>query len=82
LPGVVLSSTLALGLLAGLFILISGYFTMSVDGDLEIGPFEGLYLVLELPILSIPVFLLLSPLSFLISRLLSRCRDQSETVKN
>ncbi len=72
--GVILSSTLALGLLAGIVLLVFGDFTMNLEGDIEIGRFDGLWLVFGLPILSALVFVILSPLSFLISRLISRQR--------
>jgi len=45
---------------------------MNVDGDLDIGTFDGFWLILAVPLVSILVFVLLSPLSFLIHRLLSR----------
>jgi hypothetical protein len=70
--GVILSSTLALGLLAGIVLLVFGDFTMNLEGDIEIGRFDGLWLVFGLPILSALVFVILSPLSFLLSRLISR----------
>lgn len=70
--GVILSSTLALGLLAGIGLLVFGDFTMNLEGDIEIGRFDGLWLVFGLPILSALAFVILSPLSFLLSRLISR----------
>ena len=72
--GVILSSTLALGLLAGIVLLVFGDFTMNMEGDIEIGRFDGLWLVFGLPILSALVFVILSPLSLLRSRLISRQR--------
>ena len=75
LIGVVLASTLALGLIVGVALLIFGDFTMNVEGDFEIGRFEGLWLVFGLPLISILVFVILSPLSFLISRLLAKRRN-------
>ncbi len=68
---VILSSTLALGLLVGIVLLVFGGFTMNLEGDIEIGRFDGLWLVFGLPILSALVFVILSPLSFLLSRLIS-----------
>ena len=70
--GVIFSSTLALGLLAGIGLLVFGDFTMNLEGDIEIGRFDGLWLVFGLPLLSVLVFVVLSPLSFLLSRLISR----------
>ena len=75
LIGVILSSTLALGLLAGGALLVFGELNMSPDGDIEIARFDGLWLVIGLPLVSMLVFVILSPLSFLISRLLTKRRN-------
>jgi len=45
---------------------------MEVDLTFEFGSFDGVWWIVGLPVLSILVFLILSPLSFLIYRLLSR----------
>lgn len=68
----VLSSSLVLGLVIGIAMLIAGETTMSVDGDLEFGAFDGFWLILVVPVVSILVFVLLSPLSFWIHKLLSK----------
>ena len=70
--GIVTSSSLALGLIAGIALLILGDFTMNLEGDLEFGRYDGFWLIFGLPLVSALVFGVLSPLSFLISRLLSR----------
>ena len=68
----VLSSSLVLGLILGISFLVIGEATMSVDGDITIGALDGFWLVIALPVLSLLVFLLLSPLSFLVHKLLSK----------
>lgn len=45
---------------------------MNLDGDLEFGAFDGFWLILALPLVSLLVFVLLSPLSFLVHKLLSK----------
>jgi hypothetical protein len=69
---IVASSSLALGLIAGIALLVLGDFTMNLEGDLEFGSYDGFWLIFGLPLVSILVFGVLSPLSFLISRLFSR----------
>jgi len=68
----VLSSSLVLGLILGLTFLVIGETTMNVDGDITIGALDGFWLIIALPVLSLLVFLLLSPLSFLVHKLLSK----------
>ncbi len=68
----VMSSSLVLGFVLGVGFLIAGETTMNVDGDLEFGAFDGFWLILVVPIVSIPVFVLLSPLSFWIHKILSK----------
>ncbi len=68
----VLSSSLVLGLVLGVALLIMGGTTMKVDGDLEFGAFDGFWLILVVPIVSILVFVLLSPLFFWIHKLLAK----------
>ena len=62
---IVLSSSLVLGLVLGITFLLIGETTMSADGDLDFGAFDGFRLILAVPLVSILVFVLLSPLSFL-----------------
>ena len=45
---------------------------MNLDLDLDFGIFDGFWLILGLPVLSILIFTILSPLSFFVHRLLSR----------
>lgn len=49
---------------------------MEVDLTFEFGPFDGLWWIVGLPVLSILVLVILSPLSFLVYRLLSRKRTE------
>ena len=70
LLGIVTTSALALGAIAGITLLVLGDFTMNLEGDIEFGRYDGLWLIFGLPVVSILVFGVLSPLSFLISRLL------------
>ena len=70
----VLSSSLVLGLIFGISFLVIGETTMNVDGDITIGAFDGFWLIIALPLLSLLVSLLLSPLSFLVHKLLSKRR--------
>lgn len=70
----VLSSSLVLGLILGITFLVIGETTMNVDGDITIGALDGFWLIIALPVLSLLVFLLLSPLSFLVHKLLSKRR--------
>ncbi len=70
----VLSSSLVLGLIVGITFLVIGETTMNVDGDISIGALDGFWLIIALPVLSLLVFVLLSPLSFLVHKLLSKRR--------
>ena len=70
----VLSSSLVLGLILGISFLVNGKTTMNVDGDITLGAFDGFWLIIALPLLSLLVFVLLSPLSFLVHKLLIRKR--------
>ncbi len=69
-----LSSSLVMGLIIGVALLVSGGSTMEIDLTFEFGRYDGIWFVIGLPILSILVLTILSPLSFLIHRLLSRRR--------
>lgn len=73
----VLSSSLALGLILGTYLLVVG--EVSVNGNLELdfGRFDGFWLMLGLPVLLVLILAILSPLSFFVHRLLSRKGDKS-----
>ncbi len=68
----VISSSVVLGLILGITFLLIGETTMSVDGDLDFGALDGFWLILGLPVITLLVLVILSPLSFLIHRLLSK----------
>ncbi len=70
----VLSSSVALGLIVGSSLLIAGETTMEVDLTFEFGPFDGIWWIIGLPILSILILVILSPLSFLIHRQITKSR--------
>jgi hypothetical protein len=61
-----------LGLVLGITFLLIGETTMNVDGDLDFGAFDGFWLILVVPLVSMLVFVLLSPLSFFVHKLLSK----------
>ncbi len=68
---VVLSSSLALGLVLGILTFIGGDTTAEVDLTLDFEAIDGLWMILGTPVLFILVFLLISPISFFIHALLS-----------
>jgi hypothetical protein len=72
----VLSSSVVLGLIVGVSLLIAGETTMEIDLTFEFGPFDGVWWILGLPVLSILLFVILSPLSFLIHRLISKTQTE------
>ena len=72
----VLSSSVVLGLIVGLALLITGETTMEIDLTFEFGPFDGFWWMLGVPVLAILIFVILSPLSFLIHRQLTKKQDQ------
>lgn len=63
---IIFSSSLALGLLLGIWIFIGGESTANIDVTLEFDSIDGIWMILGLPVLFILVFLLLSPISFFI----------------
>ncbi len=68
---IVLSSSLALGLVSGISIFVSGETSMNIDLTSDFDAVDGAWVILGLPALSILIFSLLSPLSFFIHGLLS-----------
>jgi len=70
----VLSSSIVLGLVVGALILITGETTMEVDLTIELERLDSVWWIIGIPVVSILIFVILSPLSFLIHRLLSRKR--------
>jgi hypothetical protein len=67
---IVLASSLALGLVLGVSIFLSGETSMNLTVDFD--AVDGVWVILGLPVLSVLVFSLLSPLSFFIHKLLSK----------
>ncbi len=69
---IVFSSALALGLVLGISIFVSGETSMNIDLTLDFDAVDGVWVILSLSALSILLFSLLSPLSFFIHGLLSK----------
>ena len=57
-----------------------GEISMNVNGNIEIGAFDGFWVILGMPIVATLVLVLVSPLSFLIHKLLPEKR--SDSVQN
>ena len=72
LSNIVFSSMMALGLIVGLLVLVIGETTINLDGVVEISRIDALWSILGLPILSVLILVLVSPLSYLLYRLLVR----------
>ena len=68
----VLSSSIVLGLIVGISLLVAGETTLDADLTFEFGTFDGVLWIVALPLLSLLVFVILSPLSFWIHRLMAR----------
>ncbi len=49
---------------------------MEIDLTFEFGPFDGIWWIIGLPVLSILVLVILSPLSFLIHRQITKSRTE------
>lgn len=69
---VVTTSSLAAALVLALALLITGDFKMGLDGTLEAGRYDGAWFLVILPLVAGFIFLLLSPISFWLYRLISR----------
>ena len=65
-------STLVLGIIFGISMLLVGETSMGLDFTFDFGTFDGIWLMLLLPILATLVFAILSPLSYLVSRLIAK----------
>jgi len=76
---IVLSSSFVLGLILGIAMLIIGETSLEADLTFEFGAFDGLWLILGLPLVSGLVFVLLSPLSFYVHRLISKIGAKRES---
>ena len=74
LSKIVFSSFLVIGLIVGISLLILGESTLNLDIGLDFSAFDGVLVMLGLPIFSVVVCVLLSPVSFFIFRTLSKRR--------
>jgi uncharacterized BrkB/YihY/UPF0761 family membrane protein len=72
----VLSSSVVVGLIVGISLLLAGETTMEIDLTFEFGSFDGIWWIFGLPVLSVLIFVILSPLSFLIHRQLSKTKTK------
>lgn len=70
----VTASSFVFGLIIGAALLFYGDGTINIDGDVEFGEFDGLIVILGLPVFSLLLFVVLSPLSFFVYRALTRRR--------
>jgi hypothetical protein len=66
-----------LGLIIGVSLLIAGETTMEADLTFEFSRMDGVWWIIGLPVLSLLVLVLLSPLSFFVYRQLTRGRTKS-----
>jgi len=73
---IVFSSSVALGLVIGIALLIVGETSMNFEIGLEIEMIDSVWVALGLPLLAVLVFLAVSPLSIFIYRLLPRRRNE------
>lgn len=74
---------MVLGLIVGISLLLAGETAMEIDLTLDFGPLDGIWWILGLPVLAILVFVILSPLSFLIHRqLFLRKTEVRKTMPN
>jgi uncharacterized BrkB/YihY/UPF0761 family membrane protein len=74
---IVFSSSVALGLVIGIALLIVGETSMNFEVGLEIETIDSVWVALGLPLLAVLVFLAVSPLSIFIYRLLPRRHNES-----
>ena len=73
--------SLALGLVIALSLLIFGGTTAEIDLTFDFGRFDGLWFLIGLPLVSLLVLILLSPLSYWIYRLLQRPNSEEKSVE-
>lgn len=72
---ITLSSSFVLGVIVGISLLIFGEATLNLDLDLDFGTLDGLWVIFVLPMIAVLTFVILSPLSFLIYKRLSKRND-------
>ena len=75
---VILTSTFPVALIIGIVMLFSGGSEMHIDGDIDLGTFGALWVLLALPIVALLAFLIFSPLSYPLYRLLTRSTGNKE----
>lgn len=72
------SASLALGAVIGVLLIVLGETTAEIDLTLEFEALDGIWFLVGVPVIMTLIFLLLSPLSYGIYRLLTRRRgDES-----
>lgn len=69
---IITSSSLTIALLACILILLVGKTSMNFEIGLEIESIDGFWVLLGLPVIATLAFIMISPISFLIYRLLWR----------
>ena len=74
---IVLSSSLILGVIVGVSLLVFGEGTLDLNLDLDFGAMDGLWVILGLPIIAVITFVILSPFSFYVYKRLAK-RDENE----
>ncbi len=77
LSRIIFSSTLTLGLIIGVSLLVIGETSMNFDVGLDFSALDGLLVMLGLPIFSVLIAVVLSPISFFIYKLLSRQKPEN-----
>jgi len=65
-------------LIVGISLLLTGETTANVDLTFEFGTFDGIWWILGVPVVAALVFVLLSPLSFLIHMRLTKSNADNE----
>ena len=69
---IVVSSSLVLGSVLGLLVLVRGGITANIDLTLEFEAIDGLWIMLGFPVFITVICLLVSPLSYFVHALISR----------
>ena len=68
---IIFSSSSVLGLIVGISVFMAGKGTFNANVDYDFGATDGFLFVLGLPIVATLVFVLLSPVSYFVYKLLS-----------
>lgn len=72
---ITVASSVVLGMIFGIAILISGGTTANIDLTIELNRFNGFWMVILLPVVSLLLLVLASPLSYFLFRRLPGGRD-------